>query len=176
MTMKDVASRIGRYHSYVKDYEDGQRRLDIVQLMEVAGALGSSLTAIAETVTGTSPHGEVGFADDPPEFAAVTEPGARPSADRAKRDAWYRGEWSRLCALLRSTRVSIGKSDGRTLTEQDVANRLREPQSFVSKYETMNRRLDLIEFEQVAAALDTTAVDLARTFERDARPYGAVGD
>lgn len=39
------------------------------------------------------------------------------------------------------------------LTQQQLATRLRRPQSFVAKYERGERRLDLVEFLQIAAAL-----------------------
>lgn len=39
------------------------------------------------------------------------------------------------------------------LTQAEVARRLAKPQSFVAKYEGGERRLDVIEFFQVAAAL-----------------------
>src|SRR5690625_1868984 len=51
LTLQDVATKINRNHPYVIDYESGQRRLDIIQLTEVAWALGSSLTAVTEAVT-----------------------------------------------------------------------------------------------------------------------------
>lgn len=63
-------------------------------------------------------------------------------------------EHRRLCALLRSIREDAG------LRQADVAERLDEPQSFVSKYETGERRLDLIELRQVCEALGVTLVDL----------------
>ncbi len=37
------------------------------------------------------------------------------------------------------------------LTQEDVASALQRPQSFVSKYERGERRLDVIEFLQVAS-------------------------
>jgi transcriptional regulator with XRE-family HTH domain len=39
------------------------------------------------------------------------------------------------------------------LTQREVAFRLRKPQSFVSKYESGERRLDVIEFLDVCHAL-----------------------
>ncbi|MDT9136299.1 helix-turn-helix transcriptional regulator, partial [Escherichia coli] len=39
------------------------------------------------------------------------------------------------------------------LTQIDLAKKLRRPQSFVSKYERGERRLDVIEFIEVAEAL-----------------------
>ncbi len=41
------------------------------------------------------------------------------------------------------------------LTQADVAARLDRPQSFVAKYEGGERRLDIIEFVDVAEALET---------------------
>ncbi|WP_211708651.1 helix-turn-helix domain-containing protein [Paraburkholderia aspalathi] len=39
------------------------------------------------------------------------------------------------------------------LTQAEVSTRLRRPQSFVAKYEGGERRLDIVEFIQVCAAL-----------------------
>lgn len=67
-------------------------------------------------------------------------------------------EMARLCALLRSTREAAG------LRQEDVAQRLQEPQSFVSKYETGERRLDLVELRQVCAALGVDLIEFVTTF------------
>lgn len=53
----------------------------------------------------------------------------------------------RLQTLLRQLRENAG------LRQQDVADRLGEPQSFVSKYESGERRLDLIELSAVCEVL-----------------------
>lgn len=53
----------------------------------------------------------------------------------------------RLQALLRQLRENAG------LRQQDVADRLGEPQSFVSKYESGERRLDLVELSAVCEVL-----------------------
>lgn len=39
------------------------------------------------------------------------------------------------------------------LTQQEVADRLGRPQSFVAKYETLQRRLDVVELADVIAAI-----------------------
>lgn len=59
----------------------------------------------------------------------------------------FTAEYKRLCALLRDARTRAG------LTQEDVAKRLNRPQSYVSKYESGERRLDVIEFLRVARAL-----------------------
>ena len=40
MTQAELARKIGRYQSYVADVERGQRRLDVVEFLEFADALG----------------------------------------------------------------------------------------------------------------------------------------
>jgi transcriptional regulator with XRE-family HTH domain len=67
----------------------------------------------------------------------------------------------RLFALLREARVDAG------LRQVDVAKRLREPQAFVSRYESGERRLDLIELREVCRALGINLNDLVREFEAE---------
>jgi transcriptional regulator with XRE-family HTH domain len=62
----------------------------------------------------------------------------------------YSAEYQRLCALLRELRQEAG------LTQVQVAAELDVPQSFVSKYESGERRLDVIELGHVAQALGVT--------------------
>lgn len=62
----------------------------------------------------------------------------------------YSAEYKQLCALLRQIRRNAG------LTQVQVAERLGAPQSFVSKYEAGERRLDVIELRHVAEAMGTT--------------------
>lgn len=59
----------------------------------------------------------------------------------------YSAEYQQLCTLLRQLRQDAG------LTQMQVAERLDVPQSFVSKYEAGERRLDVIELRYVAEAL-----------------------
>ena len=62
----------------------------------------------------------------------------------------YSAEYQQLCALLRQLRLDAG------LTQVQVAERLNVPQSFVSKYESGERRLDVMELRHVAEALDSS--------------------
>lgn len=57
----------------------------------------------------------------------------------------------RLLELLLAAREKAG------LTQQQLADRLGKPQSFISKYEGGERRIDVIEFIAIADALDMDA-------------------
>ena len=59
----------------------------------------------------------------------------------------FSSEYKLFCRLLRAARVDAG------LAQEAVAKRLNRPQSYVSKYEAGERRLDVIEFLRVARAL-----------------------
>ena len=63
-----------------------------------------------------------------------------------------------LCDLLREIRMEAG------LRQVDLAERLGQPQSFVSKYEAGERRLDIVELEQVCAACGISLVDFVSRF------------
>ena len=69
----------------------------------------------------------------------------------------------RLSRLLREVRQDAG------LTQAEVAARLGRPQSFVSKYESGERRLDLIELQTVCKALDTDLVAFVKQFTSTGR-------
>lgn len=64
-----------------------------------------------------------------------------------------------LCALLRDARIEQG------FRQQDLAERLGEPQSFVSKFESGERRLDVIELYQICSALGVSFTSFVRRFE-----------
>ena len=64
--------------------------------------------------------------------------------------------------LLRQVREEAG------LRQIDVADRLDQPQSFVSKYESGERRLDLLELELVCVACDTDLVEFVRRYRAKA--------
>jgi len=64
-----------------------------------------------------------------------------------------------LTALLRSLRDEAG------LNQTELAGRLGKPQSFVSKYEAGERRLDVIELEQICIALGLTLGEFVKQYE-----------
>jgi transcriptional regulator with XRE-family HTH domain len=70
-------------------------------------------------------------------------------------------EYHRFRALLRELRLEAG------LTQVQVAELLHEPQSFVSKYESGERRLDVVETQQVARALGTTLAAVVARLEAE---------
>ena len=53
------------------------------------------------------------------------------------------------------------------LSQRDLAEALGKPRSWVSKYETKERRLDIIEFIAVARQLGLKETDLLRTIAAD---------
>ena len=55
-----------------------------------------------------------------------------------------------------------------SLKQQDVAARLDRPQSFVAKYENGERRLDVVEFIEVAEAIGFDPADFIRDFRSSA--------
>ncbi len=66
----------------------------------------------------------------------------------------YSPAYQRLCDWLVDARQAQG------LTQLEVAQRLGRPQSFVSKYERGERRLDVVELVEIAAALSADPCDL----------------
>jgi len=66
---------------------------------------------------------------------------------------------------FRALLIAARKKSG--LTQTELARKLSRPQSFVSKFERGERRLDLIEFIQVAEALGADAHKLLRAVQQD---------
>jgi transcriptional regulator with XRE-family HTH domain len=71
--------------------------------------------------------------------------------------------YSKLRSLLIQAREAAG------LTQAELAQRLRRAQSFISKYELGERRLDVAEFIAVCECLGIDAADLLRQVRRDKR-------
>jgi transcriptional regulator with XRE-family HTH domain len=72
-------------------------------------------------------------------------------------------EHQKLIALLTSARIKAG------MTQQQLADRLGKPQSFVAKYEGGERRIDVVEFLVIAEVLD---FDPGRAVREVAAKYG----
>lgn len=54
-----------------------------------------------------------------------------------------------------------------SLTQIEVATKLQKPQSFVSKYESGERRLDVIEFIEVCDALAVQPISIIKKITKD---------
>jgi transcriptional regulator with XRE-family HTH domain len=63
-----------------------------------------------------------------------------------------------LAALLRQTRIEAD------LTQAQVAEKIGQSQSYVSKYEAGEQRLDLIELEVVCKAVGISLTDFVRRY------------
>jgi transcriptional regulator with XRE-family HTH domain len=59
-------------------------------------------------------------------------------------------------------RLLIEAREGAGLTQQALADRLSRSQSFVAKYEGGERRLDVVEFVQVARAIGTDPAKIVK--------------
>ena len=64
--------------------------------------------------------------------------------------------YDHLRALLVQAREKAG------LRQEDVAKRLKRPQSYVSKIELGERRLDVVEYVQFARAIKADAIKILR--------------
>lgn len=70
-----------------------------------------------------------------------------------------RSDYLAVARLLKEAR------ERSALTQLDVAKQLGVPQSFVSKYESGERRLDLLEVRRICIVLNTGLVDLVGKVE-----------
>jgi transcriptional regulator with XRE-family HTH domain len=68
----------------------------------------------------------------------------------------YSEEYKELLELLIQARKHMH------LTQQELAHKLDEHQSFVSKYESGERRLDVIEFLQIVKSLGADPCDIIK--------------
>ena len=73
----------------------------------------------------------------------------------------YSSDQQVLCRLLRRLRTEAG------LRQVDVAAALAVNQTFVSKYEKGERRLDLVELRLVCSALNTDLPTFVAAFEAE---------
>jgi transcriptional regulator with XRE-family HTH domain len=73
----------------------------------------------------------------------------------------YSDRHKKLCELLKAQRKKAG------LTQTVVAERLGKPPSYVAKYELGDRRLDVLELIDLAAAIGFDPCKLIRALLRD---------
>jgi transcriptional regulator with XRE-family HTH domain len=66
-----------------------------------------------------------------------------------------------LLDLLRQVRLEAG------LRQTDIAKKLGKPQSFVSNYESGERRLDLLELQAVCEVVGIKVADFVGRFEEE---------
>jgi len=69
----------------------------------------------------------------------------------------------RFLSLVRQMRLDAG------LRQADLAEKLRQPQSFVSRYESGERRLDVLELRQICAVLGVSLGEFVRRLEGDTK-------
>ena len=72
-------------------------------------------------------------------------------------------EKKRFLSLVRQIRLDAG------LRQVDLARKLGEPQSFVSRYESGERRLDVLELRQICAVLGVSLADFIKRLEGASR-------
>ncbi|MBF0383274.1 MAG: helix-turn-helix transcriptional regulator [Magnetococcales bacterium] len=73
----------------------------------------------------------------------------------------HSNEHEQLRILLKSVRENAN------LTQTQLSEKLNKPQSFVSKYESGERRLDLIEIAAICSAIGLSLTDFVGKFEAE---------
>ena len=71
----------------------------------------------------------------------------------------YSDDYSLFLKLIREARLRAG------LTQEDIATRLGKTQSFVSKCERGERRLDIVDAREFCSAIGIPLSDLVANFE-----------
>lgn len=78
----------------------------------------------------------------------------------------YDDEYRKLIAAIRSARRQAG------VTQQQLADRLGRPQSFVAKIEGYERRLDVVEFLQICRALEADPALILAGMQESEQSFG----
>lgn len=76
------------------------------------------------------------------------------------RKSIYTEQHKALITLLRELRIEAG------LTQTELATRVGRDQTFVSKYESGERRLDLLELREICQAVGISLVKFIQQLER----------
>jgi transcriptional regulator with XRE-family HTH domain len=71
----------------------------------------------------------------------------------------FTSDYRTLCRMLREARI------GKEVTQAELAKRLKETQSEISKFERGERRLDMVQLRIWCRALGIGFVDFARKFD-----------
>ena len=74
----------------------------------------------------------------------------------------FNAEYKQLLRQLAAARKNAG------ITQQEIASKLKKPQSFVSKYERGERRLDVIEFLAITRAIGIEPFAFLRELSKNA--------
>ena len=87
------------------------------------------------------------------------------------RKTLHSADYARFLALLKAARKDAG------VVQQELADKLGKPQSFVAKVEGGERRIDVIEFIAIAKAIGRDPLRLLKQYLEDApgksrRPVG----
>ena len=75
----------------------------------------------------------------------------------------FTAEYEVLTAALIAARKTAG------LTQQELADKLDRPQSYVAKYEGMQRRLDVVELLEITSALRCDPHDIIEAVRKAQR-------
>jgi len=73
----------------------------------------------------------------------------------------YSRQQKLLIGLLRQIRIE------KNFTQMDLSKKLCQHQSFISKYESGERRLDLVELKFICKELGITLIDFVKRFEEE---------
>jgi transcriptional regulator with XRE-family HTH domain len=72
----------------------------------------------------------------------------------------YLAQRGRLVSLLREMRIEAG------LTQVDLAARIEKDQAYVSRYESGQRRLDVLEVREICQVVGVTLEEFVKRLER----------
>ena len=80
------------------------------------------------------------------------------------RKTLHSADYARFLALLKQARKDAG------MVQQELADKLGKPQSFVAKFERGERRIDVIEFIAIARAIGRDPMRLLKQYLEQERP------
>lgn len=72
-----------------------------------------------------------------------------------------------LLEILKKSRITAG------LTQTELAETLGLPQSFISKFETGERRLDIVEFIEICKALQLEPAGVVEELANEVKPHSS---